>query len=235
MRLLFTLLSVGSMLLVFPQESKVYFEDALQKYLVPYNKQSSEAINNNDYERAEYLFDSLMNNHLKGSFIPNRKLDKVAGGTIDTDSLKMPFLLITKPSWFNQTEEIEAINVMATEYKNQLVTIVLYWDRLKQLKKLEKKYNKDVILTYIDETENRSDAIVKTYKHAFGAPVCYFVSHKKQLVSLSRKFELSKEISTDALVLNSSTYKNVTFLLFEYQNSSKGTITTLDDNDDNDY
>jgi len=231
-KLLFTLLLVGSMLLVHPQEPKVYFDDALHDYLVSYNKESTEAIGNNNFERAEFLFDSLLKYHLKGTYIPNLKLNKVSGEQIETDSLKMPFLLITKPSWFIQNEEIEAINTMASEYKNQMAIIVLYWNTLKNVKKLAKKYSEDVILTYFDETENKGGAIVKTYKHSFGTPVCYFVSYKKQLVSLSRKFELSKEISTNPLMLHSNTYENITFLLFEFENSTKGTITTLDNDDD---
>jgi len=220
------------MLFVFPQDSKVYFDDALLKYLLPYEKQSNDALMSNDFDRAEFLFDSLVKYHLKGTYIPNLKLNEVSGKVVETDSLKLPFLLITKPSWFNQDEEIDAINLMASEYKDQILIIVLYWDTLKKVKKLEKKYNKNIILTYIDEIQNKSGALVKTYKHSFGAPVCFFISHQKQLESISKRFELSKQMMENTLISSSDTYKHVTLLLFEHENSSKGAITTLDNDED---
>ena len=233
MKPLFTILSLGCMLLAFPQESKVYFDDALSQYLVPYIKQSNEAINNHDFERAKILFDSLFEYHLKGTYIPNIRLHTIPDGIIETDSLKLPFLLITKSSQPVQSEEIEAINALASEYKGEVETIVLYWDTLENVKKLEKKYSKDVLLTYIDETQNKSEPIVKTFKHSFGAPVCFFISHKKQLVSLNRKFELSKENADNIQITTSSdTYKTIALMLFEFENSTKGILTTLDNDDD---
>ncbi|HEX9827529.1 MAG TPA: hypothetical protein VGA80_13100 [Flavobacteriaceae bacterium] len=237
MKLLFTLLSLGSILLAFPQESKVYFDDALSKYLVPYHKESSEAITNHEFERAEFLFDSLMKFHLKGTYIPNLKLKKIPKGSIETDSLKNPFLLITNTSWYIQKEEeIESINTMATQFKNQIDIIVLYWDTLKNVKQLEKEYSKDIILTYVDETKNESENIVSTFKHSFGAPACFYVSNNKQLVSINKKFELYKETINTPDISFTDTYKRIAFLIFENDNSPKGTITTLDDEpDEKDY
>jgi len=234
MKLLFTLLFLECTLLVFPQESKVYFDNALSKYLLPYNNQVDKAITNHDFERAEFLFDSLVKFHLKGTFIPNLKLNKISGGFIETDSLKNPFLLITKAIWHTQDEEVQALNNMATQYQNQIDIIVLYWDSYKNVKKMAKKYNKTVILTYIDETKNNYGPIVKTYKHSFGAPACFFVSHNKQLVFLNKKFELYKEEFNNILKPSHDTYSKITFLLFELENSSKGIITTLDEEVDKD-
>jgi len=235
MKLLFTLLFLECTLLVFPQESKVYFDSALSKYLLTYNNQVDKAIVNHDFERAEFLFDSLVKFHLKGTFVPNLKLNKISGGFIETDSLKNPFLLITKTIWSTQKEEIEAINNMATQYQNQIDIIVLYWDSFKNVKRLAKQYNKAVILTYIDETKNNNGPIVKTYKHSFGAPACFFVSQYKQLVFLNKKFELYKERLNNIVMPSNDTYGKITLLLFELENSSKGIITTLDNDDDTDY
>lgn len=234
MKLLFTWLSLlGSILFVFPQESKVYFDDALSKYLVPYHKESSVAINNYEFERAEFLFDSLVKFHLKGTYIPNLMLKKIPKGSIETDSLESPFLLITYTSWYNQKEEeIESINAITTQYKNQIDIIVLYWDSLKNVKKLKKKYNKDIILTYVDETKNNSENIVSTFKHSFGAPTCFYVSNTKQLVSINKKFELYKEVTGTSDLSFTNTYKRIALLILENENSAKGTITTLDNESD---
>jgi hypothetical protein len=229
MKLLFTLLSLGSMLSAFPQESKVYFDDALSKYLLRYHKESSEAINNHEFERSEFLFDSLVKFHLKGTYIPNLKLNKIPKGDIETDSLKSPFLLITNTSWYIQKEEeIESINTMAAQFKNQIDIIVLYWDSLKNVKQLEKLYSDDVILTYVDETKNKSELIVSTFKHSFGAPTCFYVSNNKQLVSINKKFELYKETANTIDLTLTDTYNRIALLIFENENSAKGTITTLD-------
>ncbi len=229
MKLLFTLLSLGCMLLVFPQESKVYFDDAISQYLKSYNNQSNKAIQNNDFERAEFLFDSLVKFHLKGTYIPNLKLKIIPKGHIDTDSLINPFLLITNTSWYLQNdEEIESINAMATRFKNQIDIIVLYWEANKKVKDLARKYSKDILLTYIDERKNNSENIVRTFKHSFGAPVCFYVSNNKQLVSINKKFELYKEAINTSDISFTDTYKRISLLIFENENSTKGTITTLD-------
>ena len=235
MKLLFTLLFLECTLLVFPQESKVYFDNALSQHLLPYNNQVDKAIFNHDFKRAEFLFDSLMNFHLKGTYIPNLKLNKISGGFIDTDSLKNPFILITKTIWSTQDEEIEAINTMASQYQHQIDIIVLYWDSLKKVKQLANQYHKSILITYIDETKNNYGPVVKTYKHSFGAPACFFVSHNKQLVFLNKKFELYKEELNNILIPSNDTYGKITLLLFELQNSSKGIMTTLDEDVDTDY
>ncbi|RIA10121.1 AhpC/TSA family protein [Flavobacteriaceae bacterium MAR_2010_72] len=230
MRPLFTILSFGYALLAFPQDSKVYFDDALTQHLPSYNIQSKIAINNYDFKQADSLFSLLLKNHLKNTYIPNLKLNKISGETIETDSLKNPFLLITKASWNLQDKrEIRAINDMAELYKGQIDVIVLYWDSKKVVKSLEKQYNDIIHLVYSDESENKSSYLIKTFKHSFGVPACFFISGTKQLVDLNKKFELYQEISNPKSSGIASTYRNLALLLFKNEMSKKGTITTLDE------
>ncbi|MFC4721284.1 hypothetical protein ACFO5O_03040 [Geojedonia litorea] len=230
MKHLFTILSLGYALLAFPQVSKVYFDDALTKHLPTYNLNSNLAINKFDFKKADSLFESLVKNHLKNTYVPNLKLNKVSDETIETDSLKNPFILITKASWNLQDKrEIQAINDMAELYKGQIDVIVLYWDSKKIAKSIEKQYNDHVYFTYIDESENKSSHIIKTFKHSFGVPACFFVTGTKQLVDINKKFELYQEISNPKSKGRASTYRNLALLLFKNEKSKNGTITTLDE------
>ena len=230
MKTLFTVFSLGYMLLVFPQESKVNFSDALSQHLKSYNYESNQAIINNNKERAEYLFDSLLKNHLKGTYIPNLSLQKTTGGILETDSLKNPFILITKSSWQIQSDsEIKEINKLAALYKDQVKIVLLFWDKKKTIKAIIKNYSKDVLITFIDESNNNSNRIIKTFKHSFGVPTCFFVSNQKQLVSIDRKFRLTSDAENASKSSNLSTYKQIATLIFTALIPQNGVITTTDE------
>ncbi len=220
---MFTILLLASSLLTYAQDDKVYFNDALSQHLKPYIKQSDLAFENKDYELAETLFDSLLQNHLLNTYIPNLSLPKLSGGVLETDEIENPFLLITKTTWdFPNEKEIEAINTIAHAYRNQVEIIVLYWGPRKKVKDVTGNYNKNVTLAYIDETENLSNSIIKTYKHSFGAPACFFVSSTKQLMALDKKFSLFSfdlDQSKEAYVMAENHIKELIFLFEEFKKS----------------
>ncbi|WMI69943.1 hypothetical protein [Mangrovimonas sp. YM274] len=220
---MFTILLFASTFLAYSQDNKVYFNDALSQHLKPYVKKSNLAFENKDYELAEILFDSLLANHLLNTFIPNLKLPKVSGGNLETDDIKNPFLLITKTTWdFPVEKEIEAINTIAEAYRDQVEIIVLYWGTKKNVKKITGNYNRYVTITYIDETENLSNSIIKTYKHSFGAPACFFVSSTKQLMALDKKFSLfsfDMDQTKQAYAYTENHIKELIFLFEEFKKS----------------
>jgi hypothetical protein len=128
MKNMFTILIFGSVLSVFPQEQKVYFDEAIYQHLRNYNKQSDLAIENDNEAYVDVLFDSLKETHLKGTLIPNLKLKKISGGYLKTDEIKIPILLISKKTCFvTHREEIKAINEMANQYKGKLEFVIIYW------------------------------------------------------------------------------------------------------------
>jgi hypothetical protein len=213
--------------LAFPQEPKTYFEYEISKHLKAYKKTSEMAIQNGNFERADFLFDSLVDNHLKFSYISELSLKKVNGGSLLTSDIDNAFLLITKSAWEQiDDKEIEAINKMAKMYKGQIDIVVLFWTSRLIAKNRSSDFNSYVTVTYVDERENNANHIIKPYKHSFGAPTCFFISEDKQLLNIDRKFTF-KLNRDDAQIAFEAAHKQIKWILFEDKETNEGIITTL--------
>ena len=62
------------------QEQQLSFSQAISNYLPKYKEKADKAYRLQNIERAEFLFDSLVNNCLKGSRLDNFKVKAVEGG-----------------------------------------------------------------------------------------------------------------------------------------------------------
>ena len=211
----------------FPQEQQTYFDSQIGKHLKAYNTKSEMAMQNGDKEQAEFLFDSLFENHLKFSHVRNLSLNKVKGGTLHTSKIENPFLLITKSSWeIIKEEEIDEINRMSKMYKGQIEIIVLFWDSKEKAKQHSKNYNSNVTVTYIDERDNNANHIIKSFKHSFGAPACFFISQEKQLLKIDKKFTISSSYNRTEVAF-SAIHEKIKWMLFDDEPTNSGIITTL--------
>lgn len=199
MRKLFTLLvALNLFISATAQQNKTYFSDAVSLHLKKYIQNCENAILDQNYQRVQDLFDSLVRNHLKGTFIEELSMKKLSGGMLKTKDIKKPFILTTTASWFiKNDEEIEAINQLASEFKGKIDIIVLFWDAKANIKKVAKKYNKDVIITFVDENSNQENDIINTYKHALGFPTAFYITSEKKIARIDRggivKFEYKGE------------------------------------------
>jgi hypothetical protein len=209
---MFTFIAILNLTLsVYSQHKLVYFSDALSEQLKSYKNRCEMALKSNKYEDLTFEFDSLVNNHLKGTVIKNINLRKLNNVVIKTDSLKRPFLLSTTASWQVKTEEeIEAINHLANKYKGQIDVILLFWDSKFETKKAAKPFSKNVIITYIDERENRHNSIINSYKHALGFPTSFYIDDSKKIVNINRGGFYSKP---------STSQKTLFELNYEHYNS----------------
>ncbi|MDG5492125.1 hypothetical protein [Psychroserpens sp. SPM9] len=228
MRLYATLLLFISIFLVHAQQPKMYFDMQLSKHLKAYKTQSEVAIENNDKAHAEFLFDSLFNNHLKLSYISEMTLNKVNGGQLNTADVDHAFLLITKSAWEQIDEkEIEAINRMSKMYKGQVDIVVLFWTSRSIAKKRGSDFSSLVTVTYVDERDNNANHIIKPYKHSFGAPTCFFISENKQLLDIDRKFTANLNLEDSELAFESAHQQIKKLILFNDEATNEGIITTL--------
>lgn len=234
MKTLGTIIAFFFTLLVYPQDQKVFFHNAIASRILKYNIKLDQAIGQRDYERAEFLFDSLFSNHLKNTYVENLELKKVNGGIFQTEKLKVPFVLITKSTSFQQNyDEIDLINEVSRRYKNQIKIIVLYYGNRKEASHAGKDFNNFVTITYSNERENENDFFVATYKHSFGVPACFFVSDKKQITYIDRAFTMvSKNLDINSV---ESTNKQLALLLFKEENIHEGIITDNPEFDKSDY
>ena len=183
---------------MYAQQKKPLFSDAISLHLKKYNQRCNEAIENNDYERVTFLFDSLVKNHLKGTFLEDLKLKQLKGGYLNIKDREKPFLLTTTTSWYiKNDEEIEALNNLATEFKGKLDIIILFWDIKREVKKIARKYNRDIIITYIDESENKYNNIINIYKHALGFPTAFYITSDREIININRGAASSFNLEPD--------------------------------------
>ena len=216
MKQLFTYFITLTALCAFSQEQKVYFDDAISEHLRAYNKQCDLALINDNAEYVDVLFDSLKTTYLKGTLVSTFKLKKVSGGTIDTEKIKTPIILITKKSCIlTNREEIKAINKMANEYKGKVAFIVLYWDKKRLAKKASKGFNKNIDVVYVNERDNKLDLGLSSIKNSFGVPASFYITENQELSNIDRKFYLKNLKKSTKKEFLENTYKDITRLLLE--------------------
>ncbi|MGB7843590.1 MAG: TlpA disulfide reductase family protein [Salinimicrobium sp.] len=170
------------------QEQQLSFSQAISNYLPKYKEKADKAYRLQNIERAEFLFDSLVNNCLKGSRLDNFKVKAVEGGLVSLDEFKKPVYLITNASWVVSTEgEIPALNKLAKKYHEQVDFMVLFWDTRETVKQLAKKYDPNIKIFYVDELKNNSSYVVRMMKHSLGLPTTFLMDKDKNIIDIRRK------------------------------------------------
>ena len=184
----------------YSQQETLLFSEALTRYLPKYEERANKAYRTHNIERAEFLFDSLVNHCLKGSYLDNFRVHDLKKKEIFLQDLEKPVFLRTYASWLVPTEgEIPALNQLAEEYQEDVQIVVLFWDNRATVKKLSRKYHKNIKVLYVDELQNKSPGIISTLKHSLGFPTTFLLNRDKRIVdirrSLSHPFGISAEES----------------------------------------
>ena len=199
------------------QDNKTFFSEAISLNIKPYKKKVSKAYRNKDIERAEFLFDSLVDHCLKGSYIDNFSINCLGKNKNCFNDYEKPIFLLTYASWCVPSKgEIPALNELSSKYKDQIDFIVLFWDKKSEVRKVAREYDNSIDIVYVDELENRDAYIVKTMKHSLGFPTTFFIGSDKQIVDISR---------TVILPYNSPYEKSYTL---NYQSVSEGVSKILE-------
>ncbi len=189
----------------------------LGKNFKSYSVKSDRAYFERDYERADFLFDSLVKNVVNGSYMDNFKVRKLSGKRIHLYDFEKPVFLMTYAAWCTPgTGEIPALNDIANKYHKDIDFVVLFWDDKKAVKKFTKKYSHNITILYVDENENNHDHIIQTLKHTLGFPTSFFLNQDKKIVDVRRgvlhpyneKYELSFELNYTAFYNGISLLKN---------------------------
>ena len=186
----------------YSQQETLYFSEALSLYLPKYEKKANKAYRIQDVERADFLFDSVVDHCLKGSYLDNFKVHNLKKEEIFLEDLDKPVFLKTYASWLVPSEgEIPALNKLAEEYDQEIEIVVLFWDSRETVKDLSKKYHKNIRVLYVDELQNNSSGIISTMKHSLGFPTTFMLNREKKIVdirrSLSHPYGISAEKSFD--------------------------------------
>ncbi|MDN3723759.1 TlpA disulfide reductase family protein [Aequorivita sp. SDUM287046] len=210
------------LLLFFSAQSQIeqgpLFSEAIQRNIKKYTKNSQRAYVEQDFERAEFLFDSLINNVVNGSYLDNFKVRKLSGKKIDLNKFDKPIFLMTYASWCTPgVGEIPALNEVAEKYYQNIDFVILFWDSKENVRKATRGYSSKINIIYVDEKENKHDRIVEIMKHSLGFPTSFFIDDSKRIVDVRRgvlhpyneKYEISFELNYNSFLNGISLLKNL--------------------------
>lgn len=186
-KLLLVLLLSNFVFSVSAQEEKIYFSQAISTHLQKYQEKADKAYLKKDLKRADFLFDSLINYCLKGTYLDNFKVKDLDRKEVFLEEFSKPVFLITYASWLTPTEgETPALNKLAKKFKDQVDFVILFWDKYETTKDLAKRYDPAIKILYVDELQNQSSYVVKTMKHSLGFPTSFLLSSDKQIIDIRR-------------------------------------------------
>lgn len=170
-------------------EPKELFSQAIGKNIRKYRREAKKAYASKNLERANFLFDSLVENVVNGTYMDNFKVRKFSGRKMELYSFKKPTYLITYASWcVPGIGEVPAFNDVADRYHDEMDFVVLFWGSRKKIRKIKRKYSRNVKVLYVDEKENRNDFTIRTMKHSLGFPTTFIIDKDKQILDVRRNF-----------------------------------------------
>ncbi len=204
--------------------NRLLFSNTLHRNLKIYSKKSELAYRNGNIDRANFLFDSLVQCQLAGTTFDDFNLKRYRKNRQRISSFNKPIFLITYASWcIHRKGEIKALNKLARQYGNNIQFIVLYWDRKQSLKKLSKKFDRYIVFCYAHETYNKDAYLVSTLKHSLGFPIFYFLDEKRTVVAIKRNTIQLRPSATysQAFDINYAFFKdNLNCLLINSKNNT---------------
>jgi thiol-disulfide isomerase/thioredoxin len=188
-KLLILFLLVSFTALSQENEPKNLFSQAIGKNIRKYRREAKIAYANKDLQRANFLFDSLVNHVVNGTYLDNFKVRKFSGRRIQLYKFEKPIYLITYASWcVPGVGEVPAFNDVADKYHDDIDFVVLFWGSRKKIRKIKRKYSRNIHVLYVDEKENRNDFAIRTMKHSLGFPTSFFIDKDKKLLDVRRNF-----------------------------------------------
>ncbi|WP_310994144.1 TlpA family protein disulfide reductase [Aequorivita marina] len=196
-------------------EQGTLFSEAIEKNIKHYKQQSQNAYANHNFQRGEFLFDSLISHVVNGSYLDNFKVKKRSGRKIDLYKFKKPIFLMTYASWCTPgIGEVPALNAIAKTHYKDIDFVILFWDSKKNVRKSSKKYFRKIKVVYVDESENINNHVIEVMKHSLGFPTSFFIDANKKIVDVRRgalhPYNKAYEVSYE---LNYNSFKNGISLL----------------------
>ena len=222
--LLISILFFGYLTSNAQEERRVPFSTAISAHIVKYNQKINFAYEEQDLERATFLFDSLVNFHLVGTYLDNFNVNPIKGDPIYFEEYEKPIFLITYATWcVPGAGEIPALNDLADRFHDQIDFIVLFWDNVEDLKDVMKNYSQNIHLVYVDERTNQDGAIINKLKHSLGFPMMYFMNSEKKMLDIRKivTHHSSETLSNSYNIHFNSLSKGVSLLMADLDKNSE--------------
>ncbi len=200
------------------KDSQLSFSEALDLYLPEYYRNIERAIENMDQDKVKVLFEDFAKNKLKGTKMDHFTANNMIPKEVSLDSYEKPMIILTGSYWrLSCKGELPAINDIAEEYGDTIDIVLLYWGELKGARKLEKEYNRNIDVLYVDDKDNNYSLTIKNLKHSFGLPLIYSLTSDKDIFNIQKRLYNRMPVSQeDAIKENYEMYKNlITSLLYE--------------------
>ena len=170
-----------------PYSSFDFFSDAISRNVNLFKVNSQVAKEKQDFERVTFLYDSLVNHCLKGTHFDNFLVSKSNGDLAYFDSFEKPIYLKTTAAWCEPNDsESAAFNDIADEFNDIIDFVVLYWEPKYKIEEIAKKYNNNVTVIYIDESENYNSDIINSLKHSLGLPTIILMDEERTILDIKR-------------------------------------------------
>ncbi len=230
------------------EERRIPFSLAVSAHIIKYNQKVDEAYEDQDLERASFLFDSLVKNHLNGTYLDNFHINPLKGEPISFEEYEKPIFLITTASWcVPGVGEIPALNDLADKFHDQIEFIALFWDAKEDVKDQSKEYSENVQLMYVDELTNHDSHIVNKLKHSLGFPMTYLMDEEKKILDIRKvvTHHSSETLSNSYTIHYNSLSKGVSLLVahldldidvnLEDDGTTKGSDTEQEEYDEEYY
>lgn len=199
-------------------EQRTFFSEAIGKNIKHYTRNSQKAYAEQNFERAEFLFDSLINNVVNGSYLDNFKVRKLSSRKTTLYKFEKPIFLMTYASWCTPgIGEIPALNEIAEKYYKDIDFVILFWDTKERVRKSTHEYSNRINIIYVDEKENTNDHVVEIMKHSLGFPTSFFIDENKRILDVRRgalhpyneKYEISFELNYNSFLNGISLLKTL--------------------------
>ena len=166
---------------------KTYFSEVIGKNIRSYRLASRAARFAKDDERLQFLFDSLVDHVVIGSYLDNFRVRKFGGRRIDLNQFKKPMYLITYADWCTPgAGEIPALNDLVQKNYGDIDFVVLFWGPRKSIRKIKQKLHPKITVLFVNEKENDHNFIIRRMKHSLGLPTTFLLSDQKRIINVSR-------------------------------------------------
>ncbi|MDD2986644.1 redoxin domain-containing protein [Flavobacterium sp.] len=171
----------------FAQDGERLFSDAVRSNFSKFKQQSNKAYKAGDFDRGQFLFDSLVQNQLVGSKFNDFTLKRVSNRKLKMSKVKKPIFLVTYAAWCVPGKgEILALNKLAKEYSKEVEFVVIVWGKKQEVKKFSKKFSGQIEICYAHKNYKNDNEIVENMKETLGFPTCYMIDSHLQVVNIKR-------------------------------------------------
>lgn len=164
------------------------FSEAIATNIKRYRENSSLAYHTEDLERAQFLYDSLVNKVLVGTHFDNFAVNEYRSQqAFKFEQFDKPIYLKTSALWAEpNNSEIKALNDIAAEFGDIIDFAILYWESPENIKEARIEFNPNITILYVDERQNKNTAIVPILKHSLGLPSIILMDEERKILNIRK-------------------------------------------------